>query len=1106
MPTSTVTRYPDVADPFKKVKCSGLTRHINSRERCLEYYCNAGLAKPKSNRSSFIFNLTTSFDQLINEDSTSAPINNPNNTVTQNKSYYPGDFGIRMSSSGKKNFHQSVNDQTLYAPVHSIEHTQLDYVVNNNIDDDGVFSVYDTESDNSFHGGNDSCSSNPNDNDTIEPVSTSNADTNVNEFGPPSSPTSKNIFLDTTVKRGLLSPSGGTLSELDLMNLMVRHKMPLEAHKSIFEWAIKSEQRLDFSFATAKSRKRQAIIKELCACLGRPTDYHSFHPKIVNWKPHNKPTQVYVRDFKDALFSLLQNSDLMKEENLSFPDPHVPYVWNNFPPPDEDTEIKELHHGKWWVNTWKEKCSLPPTRMTDNNDDVIEILVPVIFYMDGVVIDKQGRLKLTPLNMTLGIFNTSTRKKKEAWETLYFHPDSTVMQISHNSHESDKGDSVRNLHAGLSVALQSFYDTCQLADGIEWKGLPYGGKKWHVRMKFSIAYVIGDTPQHDQLCGRYSSYGVGIKCMCRHCTCKSDDLVDPNCQHMYRLYTMDDFSHSSDHDMKYFESISHHDIENAFDRLDFGCNVHKIHFATPGELLHMHQLGPEKRQVEAFIYVIHPGFYNKPKKKTTEARGENIIVDAVDGNADNVQQSKKKKRKRTDPKRSGPPAYSHLSSLAQTYGALLSRQSDRDFPRTKFSSTYILNTAMKEGNHYAGILLSILLSLLSRHGKKLCKQHASDLCADDFLVMKGQLETIELLLMMEEFLKKGVIKVRQIPKFRSVVDKFINLLNKNSRRHDDAATGYGTRLIKNHLYFHLHEHMEFFGPISGWDSSPAESHHKTQLKAPAKTTQLRSATIIKQTANRQDELCVLDAATREFSSKKVPPNSPKVYSESGARFTIKQNINGRNPVMTWRKPNEELPLHSKELLKFCVETILPCATSNELIGFTEHQRFNAERRTKHIYRAHPSYRSKSNQQCNSWYDWAYFIFDDDPYPCQIQCFLTLLDFDKSNLPKNRSKHLYYSGPGTYAVVRMFKHTPVNVKPCQRRSFSSKIVLEGELSDQFGLIAVDCIDGDVAVVPNYTDQCQNTRRYMTNNKFFVVQNRTDWLCSFMELIENSKSKE
>ena len=54
----------------------------------------------------------------------------------------------------------------------------------------------------------------------------------------------------------------------------------------------------------------------------------------------------------------------------------------------------------------------------------------------------------------------------------------------------------------------------------------------------------------------------------------------------------------------YFKSISHHPIRNAFHLLDFGSNIHNIHLATPGECLHMHQLGIEKRQIEAFIYLI----------------------------------------------------------------------------------------------------------------------------------------------------------------------------------------------------------------------------------------------------------------------------------------------------------------------------------------------------------------------------------------------------------------------------------------------------------------------------------------------------------------------
>ena len=224
------------------------------------------MANPRT-ASSYIFNLTTSFDQLINEDTTSAPSNNPNNNDVTQK-YCPRDLGLRMSSSGKKNFHQSVNDQTLYVPVHSIEKTQLDYIVNYDTEVDPLFSVYDTDSDNSLL---------VDDNDSIEPVPTSNANTNVIESDPPFSSSSNKILLDTTVKRGIMVPSGQSLAELDLMNLMVQHKMPLQAHKSIFEWAITSQQRLDFSFATAKSRKRHAILKDLCACLGRPTDLSLIH-------------------------------------------------------------------------------------------------------------------------------------------------------------------------------------------------------------------------------------------------------------------------------------------------------------------------------------------------------------------------------------------------------------------------------------------------------------------------------------------------------------------------------------------------------------------------------------------------------------------------------------------------------------------------------------------------------------------------------------------------------------------------------------------------------------------------------------------------------------
>jgi hypothetical protein len=111
------------------------------------------------------------------------------------------------------------------------------------------------------------------------------------------------------------------------------------------------------------------------------------------------PVEVRVRPFMKALNSLLTNPSLVQEMNFSFPDSRNPCSSVKYPNED-DTVISELHHGKWWVESWKQCCE----------EGSNEILVPIILYMDGIKVDEHGRLNLTPLNMTLGIFNIATRK------------------------------------------------------------------------------------------------------------------------------------------------------------------------------------------------------------------------------------------------------------------------------------------------------------------------------------------------------------------------------------------------------------------------------------------------------------------------------------------------------------------------------------------------------------------------------------------------------------------------------------------------------------------------------------------------------------------------
>eukprot|EP00536_Pseudo-nitzschia_multiseries_P018722 jgi/Psemu1/56994/gm1.56994_g len=101
-----------------------------------------------------------------------------------------------------------------------------------------------------------------------------------------------------------------------------------------------------FDFATTGIRARDAIFKGIRTKL-RITE-PKFYPKIANWLPDNKPAQIYVPLFTEALFSLLSNAEIMVEENLLFPRTFTPLSPDNGPPMTENTFILELYHGKWW--------------------------------------------------------------------------------------------------------------------------------------------------------------------------------------------------------------------------------------------------------------------------------------------------------------------------------------------------------------------------------------------------------------------------------------------------------------------------------------------------------------------------------------------------------------------------------------------------------------------------------------------------------------------------------------------------------------------------------------------------------------------------------------
>jgi len=178
-------------------------------------------------------------------------------------------------------------------------------------------------------------------------------------------------------------PSSQLASEIELLNLVTKHKMPLGAFSSIMHWAKTSVQEHKCDFCSKLPvRSRKTIFRETRCQLKLNTFQETYRSHIVKWLPDDRPTLVYVKDALDAIHSLLSNKYLMRAENLSFPNQNDPTSPIRDPPVSMNSSIKELHDGSWWIDSWKQKCK----------EGSNEVYVPLIFYMDGIVIDQNGSL------------------------------------------------------------------------------------------------------------------------------------------------------------------------------------------------------------------------------------------------------------------------------------------------------------------------------------------------------------------------------------------------------------------------------------------------------------------------------------------------------------------------------------------------------------------------------------------------------------------------------------------------------------------------------------------------------------------------------------------
>ena len=350
------------------------------------------------------------------------------------------------------------------------------------------------------------------------------------------------------------------IASIELLQLLKEKKAPLDSYDGVLDW---HEQHCPPRDRLEKPKTRPQIIKMLQDRYNFPKKLAEEHSVLL---PHSKAkVNVICHDAEAAVVSLLTDPRFGDDDFLHFNnDPLAP-------PPGDLDYIADINTGRCYIETYKDLITDPKKQM----------LVPVIFYIDGAVAGQFEKLQVKPLKMTLGIFNRKARDKEYAWRTIGYVPNYTpadtraITIIEESGHfASDLFHGANEQHDAAAVAVgtptfgegshfdgdddhsdgeedyninvdyELIHDKAQdlhtILDTIlsksKYKNLEERGMVWDYRyrgkvhrkieFKFFSFCIKCDTDEADECCGKYKVRNGKVAQLCRYCVCPTDNTDD----------------------------------------------------------------------------------------------------------------------------------------------------------------------------------------------------------------------------------------------------------------------------------------------------------------------------------------------------------------------------------------------------------------------------------------------------------------------------------------------------------------------------------------------------------------------------------------------------
>ena len=800
---------------------------------------------------------------------------------------------------------------------------------------------------------------------------------------------------------------------IELIDMLDRKGCPGSLYEEIFSWHLK------YINATQKVTE-----KELYKKLLKRYDLEACKPFEVPIQLPCSKTRLNLvcHDFRAQLKDLLS-------------DPHVKpsdYIWfgddpTNPPPPEFET-VGDINTGRCYRSTYKDLIGDDPT----TEDGRTKALLGLQQYIDGCVTGQFDKLPLEILKFTVCIFGRTFRDSDEAWRNLGYvtkfvkgqsEAEDIILNSSHadasrymkkpklsvndtpnsgsaapefdlNAYINDDGEDdddpsepkipeipAQDFHKMLQVMLSGL-KTVQQSGGIPWD-LEYKGKIYPLQLIPFMMNVKGDTVEADKHCGSYGSRGKGVSQLCRYCCCPA-----PFSDHAYRddppktVEMIQNLVKLGDTDA--LKKLSQQQIFNAWYEIQFGTHDKSgVHGCCCMEVLHW----------------LNIGWYKYARANLFEQTGPSSNLSK------------------------------HLNETAIHLGILLQRQSDREFPRTKFNAGVKKGKLM--GHEMCGMMLVLAGTLTCTRGKELILEEARGkqrefLPNDEFIADWVML--IEKLLCFEEWLKQDELPVKSVNRASVKVRELMELHKIVGKR----TSGMGNKTMNFHGTKHVPTDILNFGVPMNIDTGPNERHHKRDKKT-AKKTQRRPGTFDLQVALKIIYRRCIDLGMQELAGR------PKWnYYEGFNHFDVSKEVNyacGVSGVRTdfWFDAEGKVNCKVVSEMRHKKRFSFPAGTLDQvhqLLYSTEEYLSSVSVYTeywvldpkfgpkKQIYRASPLYDGRE------WYDWCMMdcrpVDPDDPTkrigsdiepvaftPCQLMCFV-----DLQGLPHDQQIGI---APGIYCV-------------------------------------------------------------------------------------------